>query len=772
MGADTIGIAPAILPEETLPQGPKAYEEWVAAGMHGTMGYMARDPDTRADITRWFKPAKSVILMAFSYGEAPVANSATRAVGKENTPPTGRIARYALSDDYHRELRAKLKTLLAKIVEIQPGARGKIFVDTSPVLERLYSRYAGIGWVGKNTLIISNKIGSFFFLAGLAVDQQLVYDDPMPDHCGSCTRCLDACPTDAFPSAHVLNASKCVAYFTIEHRGPIPEGFREGVGNWVFGCDICQEVCPWNRFSVVNDAFKPKIQSEIPLERLASLSEEEFQRDLKSTPLERAGRDGLARNALLAMGNSKNPSHRQTLERLAENPDPVLSEQASWSLRSLKKAVVASLCCLILPVISFAYEPTETQDTPQGPSLPTTIPPGLNRELSKEETQPWYIQAVMEPIQGGMFLHLPVVDTDPNRGTTYGIMPIWVTKGSGDRIEFIQAPSLTYNRTFRVTPTYRFYYYPTRDAALHAEASYSQVSDRNLEVEYDDYAFLGHPFIGSLKVQYNVDGSNRFFGIGPDTPLSGQSNYKQRTLMYKAAFGFPAYPDSRWKWVFSNEMSGDKISDGPIASLPGIQALYPDFATVHRHQDAFIQASLNYDSRDSPITTSHGSFANFSAQTSQRDLASEYTYQRYGADLRYFYQWPQSAREVTASNLYFDQVIGGAPFWVQPQLGGKYVFRAYGTGRYIDNGLLVANVEQRITVDSERLAGVTTEFQVAPFMGLGSVFDTPSEMTAKYYRPVYGTAFRAIAKPQVVGSVDLGIGQEGLAAFMDINYSF
>lgn len=734
--------------------------------MHGTMGYMARDPNTRWEITRWFKSAKSVVLSAFSYGEAPDPC-------REPAAGMGRIARYALSDDYHRELKSRLKCLVSKIEEAQPGAHAKVFVDTSPVLERLYGRYAGIGWVGKNTLILSNKIGSFFFLGGFALDQELVYDDPMPDHCGTCTRCLDACPTDAFPRAHVLDASKCIAYFTIEHRGSIPEGFREGVGNWVFGCDICQEVCPWNRFSTVNDAFQPKIPMELPLERLASLSEEVFERELAQTPLERAGRKGLARNALLAMGNSQDQSHEHTLERLVEDADPILSEQAKWSLHALKKIAVAGLFCLILPMISSAYEPTETQDMQPEPSLPMTIPKGLETEISKEpEFEPWYIRAVMQPIHNGMFLRLPSIDTDPNRGITYGVMPIWVIKGSGDRIEFIHAPSLTYNRYFRATPTYRFYYYPTRDAVLHGEASYSQVSDRNYMVQYDDYNFLGHDFIASFRGQINTDGSNRFFGLGPSSPSSGESNYKQRTRQYKAVFGLPVYSGSNWKWIFSNEMSADKISNGPIASLPGIETLYPSFATAHRHQDTYFQGSLNYDTRDSPITTSKGSFANFSAQTSQRSLASEYIYQRYGADLRYFHNWPQNDRQTTAANLYFDQVTGTAPFWVLPQLGGKYVFRAYGTGRYIDNGILVGNLEQRITIDKERLAGVTTEFQVAPFVGLGTVFDTPGDMARKYYRPVYGTAFRAVAKPQVVGSVDLGVGQEGLAAFMDIDYSF
>ncbi|TPW17054.1 MAG: hypothetical protein FD126_3738, partial [Elusimicrobia bacterium] len=155
------------------------------------------------------------------------------------------------------------------------------------------------------------------------------------DHCGECNRCLEACPTDAFPQPRVLDASRCIAYFTIEHRGPIPEGFRKGVGDWVFGCDVCQDVCPWNRFSLQNAMFQQRLPSRLPLLELAELTEEAFQDRFASTPVERAGRKGLLRNALLAMGNDGDPGYRPVLERFAHDPDPLLSEQARWSLSHL-----------------------------------------------------------------------------------------------------------------------------------------------------------------------------------------------------------------------------------------------------------------------------------------------------------------------------------------------------------------------------------------------------------------------------------------------------
>ncbi|MBI4424151.1 MAG: tRNA epoxyqueuosine(34) reductase QueG [Elusimicrobia bacterium] len=326
-GADLVGIAPAILPPE--PGGPEAYRDWVASGMHGTMGYMAREPALRDSITRWFPPARSVVLLAYSYAGRPQGPAGGDAPGQ------GRLARYALSEDYHPVLRAKVRELLEWLRSVRPGTVGKPFVDTSPVLERLYARYAGLGWVGKNSMVLSPKIGSFFFLTGLAVDAELEPDEPAPEHCGSCNRCLEACPTDAFPAPRVLDASRCVAYFTIEHRGSVPEGFRPGVGDWVFGCDACQEVCPWNRFAEANPAFQRRLPERLPLEELAGLTPEAFESRFGATPLERARRQGLVRNALLAMGNAPEPRFRPVLERFAADPDPVLAEQARWSLARL-----------------------------------------------------------------------------------------------------------------------------------------------------------------------------------------------------------------------------------------------------------------------------------------------------------------------------------------------------------------------------------------------------------------------------------------------------
>ena len=293
--------------------------------MHGAMGYMARKPEERPFVTKWFPAARSVVVCAFSYHGGDPA--------PPPDPAKGRLARYALPPDYHDELKGRMRALKAWYQAAVPGGRAKLFNDTSPVLERHYARWAGLGWVGKNTMLLSRRIGSFFLIAGLAVDSELGYGEPVPEHCGTCTRCLDACPTGAFPAPRVLDASRCVAYFTVELPDrPIPEAFRAGHGDLLFGCDVCQDVCPWNKFSVQSRVLEPRLPPALDLEELASLSPEGFAARYAGTPLHRTGWLALVRNALLAMGNSKDARHRPALERWAAHPDPVLSEQARWSL--------------------------------------------------------------------------------------------------------------------------------------------------------------------------------------------------------------------------------------------------------------------------------------------------------------------------------------------------------------------------------------------------------------------------------------------------------
>ncbi|HVC09515.1 MAG TPA: tRNA epoxyqueuosine(34) reductase QueG [Elusimicrobiota bacterium] len=326
-GAAFAGIAPA----ESFPES-SAYKKWIESGMHGGMDYMARNQNSRENIAAWYPEAKSVLVCAFAYAD----NSP-----REPGPGKGRVARYAALRDYHPELKNRMTAILEWVKARVPGADGRIFVDTSPLLERLYARYAGLGWVGKNTMIISPTTGSYFFLAGLALNIEMPQDAPITDRCGSCARCIDACPTKALSADRVLDASRCIAYFTIEHKGRIPEEFRDQIGNWIMGCDICQEVCPWNRFSSQSPVFPSALPESLPLEEFPGMNKNSFQEKYGATPLSRPKLKGLIRNSLLAMGNSGEARHRPMLEKFAGDSDPVLSEQARWSLSRIAAAAGA-----------------------------------------------------------------------------------------------------------------------------------------------------------------------------------------------------------------------------------------------------------------------------------------------------------------------------------------------------------------------------------------------------------------------------------------------
>ncbi len=317
-GADIAGIAPA----QPAPQAA-LLEDWVKAGLAGSMAFFQRDAAVRQDIRRWYPQARSVLVCGFSYAGSAAAPA---------VPGQGRIARYAVHEDYHAALKSRMDGVLAWLR--QQGADGRLFVDTSPVLERLYGAAAGLGWIGRNCLLISQDIGSYFCIAGLAVDRALEPDAPAPDLCGSCRKCLQACPSGALAERR-LDARLCSAYLNIEHKGIIPEGRRAGMGCWVAGCDLCQEACPWNDYAGTKGLLQPLLPTQLSLERLAALDELGFKKLFGATPLLRLKRRGLARNAILAMGNSGEAGFRTILESGGADPDPVLRETALWSLSRL-----------------------------------------------------------------------------------------------------------------------------------------------------------------------------------------------------------------------------------------------------------------------------------------------------------------------------------------------------------------------------------------------------------------------------------------------------
>ena len=295
-GFDRVGIAPAERVERA-----DYLRQWLAAGMSGEMEYLHRYFDKRVEPAKLLEGARSVIVVALNYYQ------------DSPPPPTdgphGRVARYAWGDDYHEVLKKKLWGMADRMREaITEPFDIKPCVDTTPILEREFAMSAGIGWIGKNTMVLHQQLGSYFFLGELVTTLELDYDEPATDHCGSCTRCLDACPTAAFPEAYQMDARRCISYHTIELRGDIPEEFNKSIGDWVFGCDICQEVCPFNHSPPQTTEPQFAIRSpgpHPPLRDILNWQVADYRRTLKGSAMKRARLDMLQRNARIALSNTE-----------------------------------------------------------------------------------------------------------------------------------------------------------------------------------------------------------------------------------------------------------------------------------------------------------------------------------------------------------------------------------------------------------------------------------------------------------------------------------
>jgi epoxyqueuosine reductase len=322
IGFDLVGIAGAE-PADSFDR----LTEWLARGYAGSMNYMEHRHAARRTPESILPTVRSVIMTAMNYNPG----------AEDSIPPGhGRIARYARVPDYHDVLRERLKELLAWLQLERPDCRGRAVVDTAPLLERDFARRAGLGWIGKNTMLLHPRLGSYFFLGALLVDEELSPDQPFASaHCGTCTACLNACPTDAFPSPGWLDARRCISYLTIELRGPMPEELQAGVGDWLFGCDICQEVCPWNRKAPAATAaaiLPPGLDPKTILE----LSSEEYQQQFAGSALERTGYEGLRRNAAIVMGNVGNARNLPVLGERLNDESSIVREAAQWAIRSIE----------------------------------------------------------------------------------------------------------------------------------------------------------------------------------------------------------------------------------------------------------------------------------------------------------------------------------------------------------------------------------------------------------------------------------------------------
>ena len=341
LGFDLAGVAGvADSPEHRF------FPEWIAEGRAGEMKYLeARneaDELKRASLANAVPWARSVVLCAVNYNaDEPRSTHAGQTT-------QGWISRYAWSRrDYHDVIFEKLRALESQLLKIceqheAETPRTWCYVDTGPVIERIFAKYAGIGWIGKNTCILNEKLGSWLFLGVLLTSLELTPDLPATDHCGSCTRCLDACPTQAFPAPYQMDATKCIAYLTIELKDSIPEKLRPLIGRQVFGCDICQDVCPWNRHASATKLsdFQPRPGLVNPdLEWLASMTVEEFREVFRSSPIKRAKLGGLRRNVAVAMGNSGDERFIPILQQLSKDADANVAEHARWAADHLREMV-------------------------------------------------------------------------------------------------------------------------------------------------------------------------------------------------------------------------------------------------------------------------------------------------------------------------------------------------------------------------------------------------------------------------------------------------
>ncbi|HLC41038.1 MAG TPA: tRNA epoxyqueuosine(34) reductase QueG [Methylomirabilota bacterium] len=292
LGFDLVAVGPADPPERGA-----AFEAWLDAGYAGTMEYMARTLGKRLDPRRVLPGARSAVAVALNYyqGELPV---------QESWAP---VARYAWGRDYHEVMTPRLESLLAFLKEKGgPGIDGRVYVDTGPVLERELAARAGLGWIGKNTMLLHPKVGSWFFIGVILTTAELEFGEPLPDRCGHCTACLEVCPTHAFVGPYVLDATRCISYLTIEHKGPIAEELKPLMGQWLFGCDLCQSVCPWNRKAPVTR--EPQFLPDEPfmaLDELRKLSEAEFRERFHGSALMRPKRQGMMRNVEVALATRR-----------------------------------------------------------------------------------------------------------------------------------------------------------------------------------------------------------------------------------------------------------------------------------------------------------------------------------------------------------------------------------------------------------------------------------------------------------------------------------
>ena len=343
LGFDSCRIAAC-----TTPSHATEFRTWLREGAAGEMAYMARGEEKRCDPQNILPGARSIVVLALNYwqGEKPRRSHSTSSGPLAQTAATGRIARYAWGKDYHDVVAAKLDDLDHFLRGF--GGTQKCYVDTGPVLERDHAAAAGIGWHGKSTMLINETLGTWFFLAEILTTVALPPDPPARDRCGTCERCITACPTGAITGPHRLDARRCISYLTIEHKSSIPLELRPLIGDRIFGCDYCLDACPWNRFARVSreSAFAGRESTVgMSLRDYLRLNDEEFRMLFRDSPIKRIKRRGFLRNVCVALGNVGDPSDLPSLEHAALDPEPLIAEHAAWAIERIRnRSKTAEIC--------------------------------------------------------------------------------------------------------------------------------------------------------------------------------------------------------------------------------------------------------------------------------------------------------------------------------------------------------------------------------------------------------------------------------------------
>jgi epoxyqueuosine reductase len=323
--------AVAVTTPDAIPLAPGRLKEFVAAGFHGSMGWIEETLDRRADPSTLWPEVRSIVVLTMNYGPD---RDPREILGQ---PDRGSISVYAQNRDYHEVMKGRLKAIAGKIVA-RSGGDVKVFVDTAPVMEKPLAEAAGLGWQGKHTNLVSREHGSWLFLGTIFTTAELTPDAREEDHCGSCRACLDACPTDAFPAPYRLDARRCISYLTIENKGPIPREFREAIGNRIYGCDDCLAACPWNKFAHAASEAKLLARDDLRAPRLAellALDDAAFRTLFSGSPVKRIGRDRFVRNVLIAAGNSAEPALTDSVRSLLADASPLVRGAAVWALSRL-----------------------------------------------------------------------------------------------------------------------------------------------------------------------------------------------------------------------------------------------------------------------------------------------------------------------------------------------------------------------------------------------------------------------------------------------------